>query len=238
VSSVSRRVDHLASAHLELLTGLKIVSFHANNTLANLHKTFDSNAACNVCSVEARRASESRHIAGVIDLSVVVGQTADKCVTSETRRRAQHLPAAQVTVVGHSGRTASRVAEDVVKQHPGAYIEALDDGLRQGVEKTHGLDEVGCDALKQQPAFNERFTYESEVELFEIPDAAVHKLRRPARGSTRPVASLEHADAQAARHSVECCTRSNDSAANNKNVEFFGAKGRDGGLPLFSSQLV
>ena len=127
-----------------------------------------------------------RHVAGVVDLGVVVGEAADDGVLREARDGAQHLGLAEVAVVGHPGRAPAGPAEDVVEGHAGADVEALVDRLAQGVEEAHRLDQVRGEALQQEATLDQRLAHEAEVELLEVADAAVHELRRPARRARPP----------------------------------------------------
>src|SRR3546814_2091575 len=47
---------------------------------------------------------------------------------------------------------------------------------------------------QQQAALHEGLPHEAEVQLLEIPDAAVHELGRPARRAAAPIPRLDHAD--------------------------------------------
>ena len=110
-------------------------------------------------------------------------------------------------------------------------------GLGERVQEPHGLHEVRGDALQQQSAFDERFAHEPEVELLEVADAAVHELRRAARGAAGPVALLDEADAQAAGRGIQCRTGSDDAAADHEDVEFLAAQRLDGGGALGRAEL-
>jgi hypothetical protein len=84
---------------------------------------------------------------------------------------------------------------------------------------------VGREALQQQSTLDERLPHEMEVELFEVPDAAVHKLGRPTRRAAGPVPCLDHSHAQSASDSVERAPRPDDSAADYEDVELFLLEG-------------
>lgn len=61
----------------------------------------------------------------------------------------------KMAVVGHTGRAAAAVAEDVVAQHRGSDVGPLDYSLLERVEKPHGLHQVGGDSLQKESPFDE-----------------------------------------------------------------------------------
>jgi len=142
-----------------------------------------------------------------------------------------------VAVVRHSGRPPARVAEDVVEQHAGADIAALDHALLERIEKPHGLHEVRSDPLEEESALLERLAHEPEVGLLEIADASVNELRRSARRATGPVPRLHHAHAQAAGDGVEGAARADDPPADDEDVEFLLLEGRDRSRTLLRTEL-
>jgi hypothetical protein len=226
------RVDDLAGANVESLARLEVVGVHTDDALADLDEALDPHTRGDVGTIERGRAREVGDVAGVIDLRVVVGETADEGARVERGHGAQHLPLGEVAVVWNPGRATAGVAEEVVEQHARANVDALEDRLGQRVEKTHRLDQVRRDALQQQPPLDERLANEPKVELFKIADAAVHQLGRPARGAARPVPRLDHADAEAARDRVERAAGTDDAATDHENVERCGAQGGEGELAL------
>ena len=212
-------VHDLLGADLKTFTRLDVVRLHADDALTDLEETLHPDAAGNVSAIEGCRPREGGNVTCVIHLGVVVGDAADERVIREARNRSHNLRPGEMTVVRNARRPPAGVAQDVIEQHAGADVEALEHALLERIEKTHRLDEMRCESLQQQPALLERLAHEAEVELFEVPDAAVHELGRPARGSARPVPGLDHADAQPSGHGVECAAGSDDSPTNDEDVE-------------------
>jgi hypothetical protein len=133
-----------------------------------------------------------------------------------------------VAVVRNAGRATAGVAEDVIEEHAGADVAALDEALGERVEEAHGLDQVRGEALQQESTLNEGFAHEAEVELLEVADAAVHELRGAAGCAARPVAGLDHTDTQATGDRVERRAGSDDAAADHEDVEFLRLQRLDG----------
>ena len=196
-------VHDLAGADVEVFAGLQVVGVDTDDPLPDLDKPLHTNPAGHVRAVERGGAGERGNVLGVVDLRVVVGDTAGERVIGNAGNHAKHLPLAEVAVVRHPRRTAAGVAEHVVQQHSGADVAALDEALRQRIEEAHRLHQVRRDALQEKAALDERFPHQTEVELLQVTDAAVHQLRRPARCAARPVPRLNHADAESAGHRVE-----------------------------------
>ena len=111
------RVHNLLGTNLETLARLHIVGQYTDDALPHLDEVFDSNAVCHVSPIVTRRACEGRHIARVVDLGVVVGESATECIAAQTWCCAKHLAASEMTVMRNTGRPTARVAQKVVEQH-------------------------------------------------------------------------------------------------------------------------
>ena len=230
------RVDDLLGQDLEVLVGLQVVRFHADDALADLDEALDLHPARDVRAVEARGAGEVRDVASVVDLRVPVGEAAGEGIGMQAGHRPQELPLGEVAMMRHARRPEPGVAEQVVERHAGADVEALEERLRQRVEEPHGLHQVRCDPLQQQAAFDEGLAHQAEVELLEVADASVHELGAAAAGAGRPVARLQHPDAQAARDGVERRTGADDAAADDEDVELLLAHVVQSGLALVAGR--
>src|SRR5690606_38188418 len=75
------------------------------------------------------------------------------------------------------------------------------------------------EALQQKTALQQRLAHEPEVELLEIPDAAVHELAAATARAARPIARLHHPGAQPARHGIQSGSRPDDPSADDEDVE-------------------
>jgi hypothetical protein len=73
--------------------------------------------------------------------------------------------------------------------------------------------------VEEEAAFFQRLAHEREVALLEVAQAAVDQFARPRRRAGRPVVCLDQRDGQATRHRVERCTRTDDAAADDEEIE-------------------
>ena len=66
----------------------------------------------------------------------------------------------------------------------------------QGVDEGDWPGQVRADCFQHQISLAERLADETEIELFEIAEAAVEQLRRSTRGARRVISLLDEADSQ------------------------------------------
>jgi hypothetical protein len=77
---------------------------------------------------------------------------------------------------------------------------------------------VWCDSEQRLP-FADRFVYEMELALFQIPDAAVNQPRRTTRGPAREVVTLDEGDTQPAHRGVARDTTAGNASSDYEKVE-------------------
>ena len=114
-------------------------------------------------------------------------------------------------------------AGEVVRPHRGAEQasepagQETVSGEHRQEEREHA-DEVRG-GLAEHLALGQRFVHEADLALLEIPDPAVHELRRLRRSSRCEVVTFDERGAQPARGRVERDTDAGDAAADHEHVE-------------------
>src|SRR5687768_9855527 len=68
---------------------------------------------------------------------------------------------------------------------------------------------------------------ETEMPMLEVADATMNEARRPARGAAREVVAFDERGAQPSHRCVARNAGAVDTAADNENVELFGAEARE-----------
>jgi hypothetical protein len=113
-------------------------------------------------------------VAGVVDLCVVVLDAAQR-VWPQRGRQFQRLPPREMPVHGHR----PGAAEHVIQQDAGADVRAFP-LVSEREQERDGVHQVGAQLLEQEAALAQRFPHQAEVPLFEVAQAAVNQLARPA----------------------------------------------------------
>ena len=155
----------------------------------------------------------------VVDLRVVVEHGAREPVGGQRRGAFQRAAGGQVPVMRHRpAGSLHRVVQDQARPDVGA----LDHLLVQRVHEGNRLDQVRGELGHEQVAFPQGLVDELEVELLQVPQAAVDELARPAGGARGQVARLHQGHPQPPGRRVQGGPRARDAAADDQHVEPLG----------------
>ncbi len=238
------RVDHLVGAHIERATARAIDAAHPGGATALLEQLLD------LAAVDAHRAEalglpeHGEREPHVVGLAVVEEVAAGRAPRGQRGQVLEDLVGADRAVtVGAPvltgsvavtkaavGATAQPLARHHVVHverhaHEAVGVPAVEGGDDHG----QGLDQVRGE-LDHQRALEQRLADEPEIEALQVAQAAVHELRRSARGPGRVVAALDEGHAVAPRGGVESDARAGDSATDHDHVEPLGLEGGEGGV--------
>ena len=147
-----------------------------------------------------RGAGHGQRVPRVIDLRVVVEHGAGEPVRRQRRRALQRSARGQVPVPRHR---PPRALHRVVQHQARAHVRPLDHLLVQRVQERDRLDQVRGELGHEQVAFPQRLVDQLEVELLQVPQAAVDELARPARRARGQVARLHQGHPQAAGRGIQ-----------------------------------
>src|SRR5438477_2049473 len=89
--------------------------------------------------------------------------------------------------------------------------------------EAQGVNEVGSNGEESFP-LRKGLAYQAEFPIFEIPQAAVNELRAGGRGIGSQIRLLYQAHAQPAPGGVPCDASAVDTAADDQDIEGFGAE--------------
>ena len=131
--------------------------------------------------------------AAVVELSVVIEDAAAQAVLGERGDAFEDLIAREQ--LGSAEAVLAR--QQIIDFQPHPVERSLPPEVIRH-DKRQIADEMRR-VLKQEPTLLQGLDHQGHVALLEIPDAAMHQLRRPARGPLAKVALLEQ------RHAVPAC---------------------------------
>ena len=227
------RVHHHFSLHVEADAAAEVESRPADAAVVLLEQPGDR---CVVGSrgavVEHRGAGHRQRQAGVVGAGVPVEEAGDEPVGAQRREVALRLVQRQTLVALADPDATGRVVEPQ-RGRVGLGHRLVDGAVlsEQRDEEWQGLDKVGC-VVEQSLPLGQRLVDEPVLLLLQIPQAAVHQLRRPGRRARREVPGLDQAGAQATRRRVQRDADSGDAAADHEDVERFVGQPRQGGVPV------
>ena len=148
----------------------------------------------------------------VVELPVVVLHAPAQALLLERRDALEHLLARQDPRAGEAVAAGQHVVD--------AHADAVEGRLPPqvvGHDEREVADEVRR-VLQQQPPLVERLHHERHVALLQVAHAAVHQLRRPARGPLAEVALLEQQHLVAARGGVHRHADAGGAASDHEHV--------------------
>ena len=161
--------------------------------------------------VDYVRDGEARVVRGGVE----VDRAALKSLALQLRFRRQHLRGAQRAML----RDVSKRREQVVQPEAGVEFPARNPGAaihRPGeLQRPHEMRR----SLEQDPALAARFEHQMKKSVFEIPHAAVHEPRRPARRAAREIVALDERDRKSPQRGVARNSRAVDPAADDEDIE-------------------
>ena len=120
----------------------------------------------------------------IVDLGIPILNAANKAIPAQAWKASEDAAARKMSMSRQSPSSGDRVVEEGA----GADVGALPDMTGQRVEEGDGADEMRTEMFEHQGLFAERFAHESQVELFEVAQAAMNQLARG--GSKCPKPSL------------------------------------------------
>jgi hypothetical protein len=171
----------------------------------------DTGPGANVGAASTRVARVEDHQPGVIDPTVGVLEAA----TEPPVQRLSELVSGQVQGLGRRQELAAAdvvVEEQAEAQKPCRPLAAV---VRQ--DEAQGPNDMG----RHRPedfAFDEGFSHQAELEVFQIAQSAVHQFGRHGRGPARQVVHLAQADRIAAPGGIARNAATVDPAADNEDV--------------------
>ena len=127
-----------------------------------------------------------------------------------------------------------RPGQGVVQHQAGAHVGAVAQAVLQRQQEGRGVDEVRGDGLHEQAALVEGLAHQADVEVLQVPQAAVDELARPARGAGGEVALLHQRHGEAATRRVERHATAGDSSADDEHVEVLAGEALQLALPRVS----
>jgi len=204
------------SAHLELVARLEVARAHPADPLTLMEKRDDIDGGGAECSLSGHRAREQHRETRVVDLCVVVADTASQRVVAQCRRLAQARRPREMAVARHRRVHA---CQGVVEEQARPHDETVPHGALEGKEEGRGLDEVWRDGLEQKPPLVERLSHQSDVQSLEVPKPSVDQLAGTTRRACGEIAFLDQSDRETAAGGVESDAAPGHAAADDEHVE-------------------
>ena len=184
-------------------------------------------------AVLGRGARERHRVPGVVELALVEGDAAlDRARLARPERAQRRLLRQVPQVVGDPAPGTEDVVHTDARPHPGT----VDEGLLQGVDELDRPREVRAQLLEDELALAQGLEHEMEVELLEVPQTAVHQLRRPARRPRGEVACLDQPDLEPTARSVQRGACADDPGTDHQDVELLLTQTPQGVRPVLRAE--
>ena len=227
------RVDDVGRAHVELAAADRVADARAVAGQRDRLDAVDRHGA------EALRLGEhGEHEPHVVGLAVVEQVAARRVARRERGDELGHLGAVDHAVARRAPLLApvgTGVAAAAAARHHVVHVQAEADepvgagAVERGHDQRQRADEVRCER-GQQLALQQRLADEPEVEVLQVPQAAVDELARARRGAARVVALLHQRDRVPAAGGVERDPGAGDPAADDQDVERLVGERGEGGV--------
>ncbi len=209
--------------HVDALTGVGLAHHGTDDAVAgaglgDAQQVLDTGAGDHGGPVGGGGPGQGHGVPGVVDLGIVEAHRTLGGLDPQPGGQAVDGGARQGARPGHRAAVGPDPREQVVEGHAGAHVGALHPaGDRQ--QEGHRADQVGGQAVQEQPALGERLVHQGELPMLEVAQPPVGQPRGPARGSGREVAGLDQPDGQPTGGGVERGPAADHAAADHQHVQ-------------------
>ena len=167
-------IDDAFRADLGGFVGLDVAHHGADYPVAVLEKGLDSGGGGDRRTMMGGGTADGHRVTGIVDLGVVVEDSADQARSLESGYQLECPFAAQVPMAGKLLATGER--HEVIEEHASAVVRPLPDSTSKWDEEGDRAHEVRRDRGGVQTAFLERLVHQREIHLLEVAQATVHEL--------------------------------------------------------------
>src|SRR5690606_3191244 len=212
-------VDDPLRSDADAFSGLHVGDLGPDDPSGLFEESDDTGAVGHVGPVSGGGAGDEQGVTSVVDLGVVVLQSADQGVLAERRRDRAGTTPGQVPVARYASGLSGEHAERVVQRDAGTGVEPFPHAVFEWVDERYRPDQVRRELLDEQSTFPKSLGDESEVQHLQVAKAAVDEFGAATRRPGREVLGLDEADAQTAGDGVEGGSTPHDATTDDEYVE-------------------
>jgi hypothetical protein len=162
-------------------------------------------------TIGARLVEDTEHQAGIIHERIAIVRSTAQPVLAKAGHASEKVRASREVMVPHAGKKV------IERQHEAENPAPRKEAAIMGEPVTHAGDQPRCLA-QQALSFGERMADQPDIALRDVAEAAMHHLRRAARGAPGVIALFQQEGTQTSARAFPCDASAGDAAADHDHV--------------------